>query len=130
MDKALDLYNKAANKGMDERNNKAIIDLKKGKFDDALKNFENERCDYNKALAYLLKKDYENAKKVIACIENKSADDFYLRAIVGARTNDLELLTTSLTRAVQLNGDLREVAKKDLEFRAFWSKDEFTNALK
>lgn len=130
LDKALDLYNKAANKGMDERNNKAIIDLKKAKYDDALKNFENERCDYNKALAYVMKKDYESAKKVIGCIENKSADDFYLRAIVGARTNDLELITTSLTRAVQLNGDLRDVAKKDLEFRAFWSKDEFTNAIK
>lgn len=130
LDKALDLYNKAANKGMDERNNKAIVELKKGKYEDALKNFENERCDYNKALAYILKKDYENAKKVIACIENKSADDFYLRAIVGARTNDLELVTTSLTRAVQLNADLREAAKKDLEFRSFWSKDEFTNSIK
>jgi tetratricopeptide (TPR) repeat protein len=130
LDKALEMYNKSANKGMDERNNKAIIDLKKGKYDDALKNFENERCDYNKALAYVMKKDYENAKKVIGCIENKSADDFYLRGIVGARTNDLELLTTSLTRAIQLNADLREVAKKDLEFRAFWSKEEFTNAIK
>jgi len=130
LEKALDLYNKAANKGIDERNNKAIIDMKKGKYDDALKSFENERCDYNKALAYILKKDYENAKKVIACIENKSADDFYLRAIIGARTNDMDLMTTSLTRAIQLKGDLRDAAKKDLEFRAFWSKTEFTNAIK
>jgi tetratricopeptide (TPR) repeat protein len=130
LDKALEMYNKAANKGVDERNNKAIIDLKKGKYEDALKNFETERCDYNKALAFILKKDYDNAKKVIACIENKTADDFYLRAVVGARTNDMELMTTSLTRAVQLNGDLRETAKKDLEFRAFWAKDEFINAIK
>jgi tetratricopeptide (TPR) repeat protein len=130
LDKAADMFNKAANKGIDERNNKAIIDLKKAKYDDALKNFENERCDYNKALAYIMKKDYESAKKIIGCIENKSADDFYLRAVVGARTNDLELITTSLTRAVQLNGDLRDAAKKDLEFRAFWSKDEFINAIK
>jgi tetratricopeptide (TPR) repeat protein len=130
LEKALDMYNKASNKGVDERNNTAIIDLKKGKYEDAVKTFETERCDYNKALAFILKKDYENAKKVIACIENKNADDFYLRAVVGARTNDLELVTTSLTRAVQLNGNLRDVAKKDLEFRAFWTKDEFTNAIK
>jgi tetratricopeptide (TPR) repeat protein len=130
LDKALEMYNKAASKGMDERNNKAIIDMKKAKYDDALKNFENERCDYNKALAYIMKKDYENAKKVIGCIENKSADDFYLRAVVGARTNDVELMTTSLTRAIQLNGDLREMAKKDLEFMDFWAKDEFINAIK
>jgi len=129
-DTALYLYDLATKAGADVRNNKAIVYIKKGEYDLAIQTFEGQRYDYNKALAYTLKKDYSNAKTVIDKIDNKTANDFYLRAIVGARSKDLDLLTTSLTRAIKLDPSLRQKAKVDREFRNYWDKPEFENALK
>lgn len=128
--KAIESYNKAKDLGAKEDNNLGIVNIHVANYDAAINSFETDRCDYNKALAYVLKKDYDNAKKTIECIEEKSADDFYLRAIIGARTEDLDLMGTSLTRAIQLDPSIRDRAKKDNEFRNYWEKAEFTNAIR
>lgn len=120
----------AKQKGKDERNNLGILDIKVAEYASSVENFEDKRCDYNVALAYTLKEDYENALKKIECITNKTADVFYLRAIVGARKGDIDLMTTSLTRAVEMNGQIRERAKNDLEFRDYHGTPEFKNALR
>ncbi len=129
-DTAMTIYEKAESLGVDVRNNKAIVDIKTADYDLAVKTFEGERYDYNRALAFTLNKDYSGAKNVIDKIEEKSADDFYLRAIVGARMKDVDLMTTSLTRAIKLDASIRDRAKDDLEFRHYWDKQEFQNAIK
>jgi hypothetical protein len=128
--KAMEYFEKAKIAGENTNRNIGIVNLHTANYDEAVKNFQPERCDYNKALAYVLNKNYDEAKKAIDCIEDKSADDFYLRAIIGARTEDLELMSTSLTRAVKLDESVRERAKKDFEFRKYWDKAEFTNAIR
>lgn len=128
--KALEYFKMANAKGVDERNNSGITKIQQGKYDEAAKTFEPDRCDYNKALAYTLAKDYENALKTIDCIEDKTGDDFYLRAIIAARQNDLDLLTTSLNRAVKKDPNIRTRAKEDYEFLRYWNNIEFENALR
>lgn len=129
-DEAKDLYMSAQEGGVKENNNLGILYIKYGDYENAVNSFEPDRCDYNVALAYTLKGDYENALQKIDCIENKTADVFYLRAIVAARKADKDLMTTSLTRAVQLDPSIRERAKDDLEFKKYLSTAEFTNAIR
>ncbi len=124
------LYEQAESISVDERNNKAILNIKTADYDLAVSTFEENRYDYNRALAFTLNKDFEGAKNVIDKIEDKTADDFYLRAIVGARSKDIDLLTTSLTRAIKLDSSLREKAKGDYEFKKYWTKPEFENAIR
>jgi tetratricopeptide (TPR) repeat protein len=123
-------YTDASNGGIPENNNLGILYIKYGEYDNAVQSFEADRCDYNVALAYTLKGDYETAKRKIDCIEDKTADVYYLRAIIGARSGDRELMTTSLTQAVQKDPSLRDMAKEDLEFRAHHGKDYFENAIR
>lgn len=129
-DTAMTLYDRAAQMGAKENNNKGILYIKTADYDMAVQSFEGDRYDYNRALAYTLKKDYDNAKNVVEKIDDKSADDFYLRAIIGARTKDVDLMTTSLTRAIKLDASIRQRAKEDYEFKNYWDKPEFLNAIK
>lgn len=124
------MYASAQSNGLKENNNLGIINIKLGDYQGAVSNFEPTRCDYNVALAYALKGEYDEALKRIECIQDKKAEDFYLRAIIGARKNDKTLMTTALTRAVQMDATLRDRAKDDLEFRNFWETAEFQNALR
>jgi hypothetical protein len=129
-DTALELYDQANSLGAPQKNNKGILFIKTADYDLSINTFESDRYDYNRALAYTLKQDFNGAKDVLEKIEDKSADDFYLRAIVGARTKDVELMSTSLTRAIKLDSSIRERAKGDYEFRHYWDKTEFQNAIR
>lgn len=124
------MYASAQGNGLKENNNLGIINIKMGDYNAATSSFEPTRCDYNVALAYTLKGEYDEALKRIECIQDKKAEDFYLRAIIGARKNDKTLMTTALTRAVQMDTTIRDRAKDDLEFRNFWETAEFQNALR
>jgi Flp pilus assembly protein TadD len=123
-------YTTAASGGVKENNNLGILYIKYGDYASSVSSFEADRCDYNVALAYTLNGDYETAKRKIECIEDKTADVYYLRAIIGARSGDKELMTTSLTRAVQMDASLRDLAKEDLEFRKYNTTSEFTNSIR
>lgn len=129
-DTAKVLYAKAESLGVDERNNKGIVNIKTADYDVAVTSFEQTRYDFNRALAYTLNKDYVTAKTVVEKIEDKTAEDFYLRAIIGARSKDVDLMTTSLSRAIKLDSSIRQRAKEDLEFRHYWDKPEFENAIR
>jgi tetratricopeptide (TPR) repeat protein len=86
-------------------------------------------CSYNAALAATLAGNYDAAMKNAECA-TQDADAFYLKAIIGARTNNLDMLTTNLTRAIRENASLREVAKKDLEFKKYMDTDLFKVAVR
>jgi hypothetical protein len=127
---AKDLYTSAQMKGVKENNNLGILYIKYGDYQAATSSFEPNRCDYNVALAYTLKGQYDTALQKVDCIVNKSANDYYLRAIIGARKGDKDLMTTSLTRAIQMDPTLRDRAKEDLEFRKYMNTPEFANAIR
>jgi len=127
-DDAKNLYSSA--KGVKENNNMGILYIKYGDYDNAVTSFEPSRCDYNTALAYVLKGDEETALSKIDCITDKTADVYYLRAIAAARKGDTDLMTTSLTLAIQKDPSYKDQAKTDLEFKKYWNKVEFLNVVK
>jgi|GEM_PF-1455117 len=81
---------------------------------------------YNKALAILLKAsmemsedDYGKAKSGFAeaiSADAKNAHAYYGAAITAARMGDSGAVTSMLQKAIELDGDLKEKAVKDLEF--------------
>jgi Flp pilus assembly protein TadD len=88
---------------------------------------------YNIGLARLLSKDLEKAETSLEAAiyaNDKHALAYYCSAIVGARTNNEELLKVNLTKAVEINPDLRDKAMNDLEFIEYKDKPVFMEALK
>lgn len=89
----------------------------------------NNNCNYNAALASTLAGKYDEAKKNADCAPQNAAT-YYLKAIIGARTNNLDMLTTNLTRSIREDASFRERAKKDMEFKKFMETDAFKVAIR
>ena len=73
----------------------------------------------NAALAQILAKDYSAAKNTLSSIATPDAVTYYLTAILGARTNNENMVMSNLRQAVKLDNNLLHRAKKDLEFANF-----------
>jgi len=131
--KAAELYKKAAGLGGDANYGMGIIAIKKGQYSEAVSYFtKSGKKDFNSALAQMLNGDVNGA---VSTIDGMKPEDltwkcYYLKAIAGARNNNQDMLTTNLTRAVELNADLRSKAKKDVEFIKFWNNPAFQTAIR
>ena len=131
--RAEELYKQAEAKGADMSYNKAIIAIKKGDYATAVSLFNKSgKKDFNTALAQLLNGDAAGAKTTIDNMtqEQMTADLYYLRAIAGARLNKADVVTTNLTRAVQLNANVRAMAKDDVEFIKYFGNPEFEGSIR
>lgn len=73
----------------------------------------------NAALAQILAKDYSAARSTISQIAVPDAMTYYLAAILGARTNNENMVMTNLRQAVRLDQSLLKRAKSDLEFASY-----------
>ncbi|MDE6023113.1 MAG: tetratricopeptide repeat protein, partial [Muribaculaceae bacterium] len=73
----------------------------------------------NAALAQILSKDYSAAKNTLAGIQTPNANTYYLAAIVGARTNNENMVLTNLREAIKLDNSMLAKAQKDLEFASY-----------
>lgn len=92
--------------------------LTMGEVAKANKSFGNTKTN-NAALGQILAKDYTAARNTLAGIQNPDATTYYLSAILGARTNNENMVMTNLREAVKLNPSLLNRAKNDLEFAQF-----------
>ncbi len=92
--------------------------IKTGDYNAAAGAFGNS-VGNNAALAKILTKDYSGAKQTLAAIANPDATTYYLMAVVGARTNNEQMVTSNLRQAVKLDSSLANRAKNDLEFAKF-----------
>ena len=114
-------YNKAnqyfgSAAGVDELGNAlGVYYLKLGDAAAAVNAFGSSRTN-NAALAQILARDYSRAKTTLASVETPDATTYYLMAILGARTNNENMLVTNLRQAVRLDSSLAKRAVKDLEF--------------
>ncbi|MDE6380222.1 MAG: hypothetical protein K2L11_07095 [Muribaculaceae bacterium] len=95
-----------------------VLYLNEGKVSNAVSSLGNEKNN-NAALAQILSKDYSAAKNTLSAIKNPNANTYYLAAIVGARTNNENMVMTNLREAIKLDSTLAEKAKKDLEFASY-----------
>lgn len=83
----------------------------------ALNAFGNDKSN-NAALAQILNKNYSQAQRILNDI-TPDATTYYLKAIVGARTNNATEVAANLAKAVKLDSSLATRAASDLEFSAF-----------
>jgi tetratricopeptide (TPR) repeat protein len=88
---------------------------------------------FNKGLAQILNKDYQNALtsfKDASAKDSKLAIASYGAAVANARLGNTDAAISSLSNAVKNDPSLKEMALSDLEFAKFNSTDAFKNALK
>lgn len=73
----------------------------------------------NAAVAQILNKNYSGAKEILDNIKNPDATTYYLNAVVGARTNNENMVMNNLRQAVKLDNSLLKRAQNDLEFASY-----------
>ncbi|MDE6418015.1 MAG: tetratricopeptide repeat protein [Duncaniella sp.] len=95
-----------------------VLYLKSGDVKGAVKAFGNDKSN-NAALAQSLSGDYAKAKSTLAAINAPDATTYYLMAILGARTNNEQMVTSNLRQAVKLNPEYGRTAANDLEFARY-----------
>lgn len=81
----------------------------------AVKAFGNTKSN-NAAVAQILTKDYNRAKSTLGAIANPDATTYYLMAVLGARTNNDNMVNTNLRQAARLDRSVAARAANDLEF--------------
>lgn len=92
--------------------------IKMGEYNAAVNAFGNSKTN-NAALAQILTKDYSSAKNTLASIATPDATTYYLMAVLGARTNNEQMVTSNLRQAVRLDSSLAKRATNDVEFAKF-----------
>ena len=100
-----------------------------GQYDRAVNTFAETKTN-SAALAQILAKDYNKAKNTLAAIEKPDAYTDYLMAVVGARTNNISMVTSSLKSAILKEPALAKKAASDLEFTKFFTNAAFMNIIK
>ena len=71
--------------------------IKQGQYDRAVQAFGDTKTN-SAALAQILAKDYNKAKSTLSAVKNPDAYTSYLMAIVGARTNNADLVKSSMDK--------------------------------
>lgn len=121
---AEELFTAALGAGESPNYNLGVLNIIKGKYDIAISYFGNA-CDFNAALAKLLNKNYEAAISTIGCSKDESAQAYYLRAVLGARTDNADMVLNNLRTAVGKDVNLKAYAKKDAEFLKYFTDETF-----
>ena len=84
----------------------------------------------NAAVQQILNEDYAGASKTLAAVKEPNATTAYLKAVVGARTNDKAAVISNLKEAVAKDSKLKARAVKDIEFAKFAEDAEFQAIVK
>ena len=90
----------------------------KGQYDRAVSAFGDTKSNAA-ALAQIMNEQYTAAKSTLEAVETPDAYTYYLKAIVGARTNNAAMVAENLVKAAKLDASIVEKAKKDMEFKKF-----------
>jgi hypothetical protein len=116
---------------------KSAAEIKKGNYAAAVSAASNAADNainlYNKGLAQLLNKDYQNALTSFNEAASKDADlavAHYGAAIASARLDQATQTAEHLAKAVKIDPSLKEKALNDLEFTKYSATEAFRNALK
>ena len=100
-----------------------------GDYSKAVSSFGDTKTN-SAALAQILAKDYNKAKNTLDGVKNADAYTFYLKAVLGARTSNNNMVFDNLAKAIQKDSSLAKKAKTDLEFAKYFTNSEFMNIVK
>ncbi|MFV0323242.1 MULTISPECIES: tetratricopeptide repeat protein [Bacteroides] len=103
--------------------------IAQGQYERAVNSFGDSKTN-SAALAQILAKDYNKAKNTLANVTRPDAYTDYLMAVLGARTNNSSMVTSSLKSAVAKDSSLAKKAATDLEFAKFFTNADFMNIIK
>ena len=92
--------------------------IKQGQYDRAVQAFGDTKTN-SAALAQILAKDYNKAKSTLSAVKNPDAYTNYLMAIVGARTNNADLVKSSMDKVKQQDATLAAKAQNDRELAKY-----------
>lgn len=84
----------------------------------ALSSFGDSKTN-NAAVAQILNHDYATALRTLNDVAAPTAVTYYLKAVVGARTNQQQQVMENLRQAIKLDRNMLNRAKNDLEFQAY-----------
>ncbi|MBN8703559.1 MAG: hypothetical protein J0M08_10870 [Bacteroidetes bacterium] len=122
---AMDYYKSASGAGSEVEYNMGIINIMNGEYAAAVTNFGSTNS-FNAALAQVLNGSANNA---LAIIDNSPEKDmaisYYLKAIVGARSNNNDLMINNLKSAINKDSSLKAKAKDDCEFLKYRANADF-----
>ena len=103
--------------------------IAQGQYERAVNSFGDSKTN-SAALAQILAKDYNKAKNTLANVERPDAYTDYLMAVLGARTNNSSMVTSSLKSAVAKDPSLAKKAATDLEFAKYFTNTDFMSIAK
>ena len=129
LDKAEAYLGKAAGTKADLNSALGTLYTMKGNYAEAKKAY-GESATNNAAVQHILNQDYEAARRTLANVKEPNATTAYLKAIVGARTNDKEAVYTNLKAAIAQDAQFKARAKEDIEFAKFAEDAQFQAIVK
>ncbi|EMR03190.1 tetratricopeptide repeat protein [Cesiribacter andamanensis] len=116
---------------------KGYLEMRNGRYDDAIRTLsqaeETAENLYNLGLAYLLKRDYQNALtrfNEATQKNNRLARAYYGASIANSRLGNESAAFTALEQAVKLDPELKRSALEDLEFSNYQENERFRNTLR
>ena len=101
----------------------------KGDYEAAKKAYGNSATN-NAAVQQILNEDYAAARKTLDNVKNPNGTTAYLKAIIGARTNDKAAVLENMKSAVAQDASLKARAAEDIEFAKFAEDAEFKAIIK
>ena len=104
--------------------NIGLIQIEEGKYEEAITSMGDTKS-YNYALANILAEHYDVASDAIDELDLNDAKSYYLKAIIGARTFNTEMVMENLKKSFEKDASLKDVAKKDREFIKYFENSDF-----
>ena len=96
----------------------------------AAANAYGSQATNNAAAQQILNEKYADAAKTLDAVKNPNATTAYLKAIVGARTNDTEAVYENLKVAIAKDAKMKARAAQDIEFAKFAEDTKFQAIVK
>ena len=116
---------------------KGASEIVMAKYSDAVRSESSATSNadnlFNKGLAQVLNKDYQNAMTSFNEATSKNSQlaiAYYGAAVAAARLKNADAVVSNLTNAVKNDPSLKEAALTDLEFASYAATESFRNALK
>ena len=127
--KAEEHFGKAAGTQGDLDAAMGTLYTQKGDYAAAKKAYGNKATN-NAAVQQILNEDYAGARQTLDNVKEPNATTAYLKAIVGARTNDKDAVYNNLKDAVAKDANLKNRAAEDIEFAKFAEDEAFQAIIK
>ena len=127
--KAEEYFGKAAGTQGDLDAAMGTLYTQKGDYAAAKKAY-GDKATNNAAVQQILNEDYAGARQTLDNVKEPNATTAYLKAIVGARTNDKEAVYNNLKDAIVKDASFKTRAAEDIEFAKFAEDEAFQAIIK